>query len=343
MSETTIIVVGASEFDLELIRSIPEAKEWDVVPALGKEDVQPPSGRIDFFDLYERATEIIKETGKAPDAIAGDLDFPVTSLVSLLRRDFNLPGASVEAVAKCEHKYWMRCEQKKAFPTSTPGFRAVNPFAPDEAKASALVYPFWLKPIKGHSSVLGFMVEDEKEFEEALHICRQKIHLIGEPFNNFLDEVERDPEVSDIDGNYAIAESLISASRQFTMEGYVWNGDVHIYGVVDSIREGQHNSSFSRYQYPADIPDDVIERAQEMSAKFLAQIGYDGSPFNIEFFWDSESSPESDDLRLLEINPRISKSHAPLFRMVDGVTHHKVAIDLEVCVFSELRLVVFVC
>jgi hypothetical protein len=30
----------------------------------------------------------------------------------------------------------------------------------------------------------------------------------------------------------------------------------------------------------------------------------------------------------LEINPRISKSHAPLFRMVDGHYHHQVMIDL---------------
>lgn len=325
MLKPLIIVIGSSDFDLSLIRSIPDAKDWKVVHVLGKGDVQPLSGRIDFNDLHARATALINEAGGKPDAIIGDLDFPVTSLVALLRRDFGLPGASVEAVAKCEHKYWMRCEQKKLFPTSTPEFRAVNPFAPDEAKRNALDYPFWLKPVKGHSSVLGFMIEDESEFEEALHVCRQKIHLIGEPFNRFLDYVERASEINGIDGNYAIAEALISAPRQFTMEGYVWNGETIIYGVVDSVREGQHKSSFSRYQYPGDIPDDVVKKACDVTAKFLSQVGYDGSPFNIEFFWD----PDSAEVRLLEINPRISKSHSPLFRMVDGLTHHRVAIDLS--------------
>lgn len=98
-----------------------------------------------------------------------------------------------------------------------------------------------------------------------------------------------------------------------------------IYGAIDSIRAGQHNSSFSRYQYPARLPDAVLEKARGMTERMMDALGYDGSPFNIEFFWD----PETDALRLLEINPRISKSHCPLFRMVDGVSHHKVAIDLS--------------
>lgn len=44
----------------------------------------------------------------------------------------------------------------------------------------------------------------------------------------------------------------------------------------------------------------------------------------MEMYWDEDA----DQIWLLEINPRISKSHAPLFYMVDGCYHHKVMIDL---------------
>lgn len=321
----TVFVVGADDYNLSLIDKISGAEEWTVIRTLEKEDVQPASGRIDFDDLYTRARSIIDQHGGKPDAIIGYLDFPVTSIVSLLRRDYDLPGASPEAVAMCEHKYWARLKQKEAFPEGAPRFEAINPFEPEKAKQAAPDYPFWLKPVKGHSSVLGFMVEDEGDLEEALQACRQKIHLIGEPFNAFLDKLKDRSEIDGIDGNFAVAEELISAKRQFTLEGYVWQGETKIYGAVESLRQGKHASSFSRYQYPADLPDAVIEEATGITAKMMDAIGYDGSPFNIEFFYD----PDSGALHLLEINARISKSHSPLFHMVDGAAHQKVAIELS--------------
>ncbi|KFZ30401.1 hypothetical protein IDSA_10060 [Pseudidiomarina salinarum] len=320
-----IFVVGADDYNLSLIEKIPGSENWELIRTLEYSDVQPASGRIDFDELYEHARSIIDAHGGRPDAIIGYLDFPVTSLVSLLRRDYAMPGASPEAVAKCEHKYWARLKQKEAFPGATPEVRAINPFDPENAKKDAPDYPFWLKPVKGHSSVLGFLVEDEGGFDEALQACRQKIHLIGEPFNAFLDKLEDRSEIDGIDGNFAVAEQLISAKRQFTLEGYVWQGETRIYGAVESLRGGEHASSFSRYQYPADLPEDVIERSTEITGKMMTAIGYDDSPFNVEFFYD----PESGDLHLLEINARISKSHSPLFHMVDGAAHQKVAIELS--------------
>ncbi|WP_404403003.1 ATP-grasp domain-containing protein [Idiomarina seosinensis] len=320
-----IFIVGADDYNLSLIEKITGSDNWELIRTLEYSDVQPTSGRIDFDELYERAKSIIEEHGGKPDAIIGYLDFPVTSLVSLLRRDYDMPGASPEAVAKCEHKYWAHLKQKEAFPDRTSECSAINPFEPENAKKDAPAYPFWLKPVKGHSSVLGFLVEDEEGFDEALQACRQKIHLIGEPFNAFLDKLKDRSEFDGIDGNFAVAEQLISADRQFTLEGYVWQGETRIYGVVESLREGEHASSFSRYQYPADLPENVIERSTEIVSKMMTTIGYDGSPFNVEFFYD----PESDDLRLLEINARISKSHSPLFHMVDGAPHQKVAIELS--------------
>jgi biotin carboxylase len=61
-----------------------------------------------------------------------------------------------------------------------------------------------------------------------------------------------------------------------------------------------------------------------VTERFLKHIAFDNGPFNIEFYWERSS----DEIWLLEINTRISKSHCPLFRDVDGQSHHKVMLDL---------------
>jgi len=127
-----------------------------------------------------------------------------------------------------------------------------------------------------------------------------------------------------VDGYHCIAEELISTGRQCTLEGYARADQVHVYGVVDSVREGKHRSCFQRYQYPSGLPSRVRRRMIEATQRFVRHIGFEGGPFNVEYYWDQCS----DRIRLLEINARISKSHCPLFWMVDGRSHHEVMVDL---------------
>ncbi len=62
----------------------------------------------------------------------------------------------------------------------------------------------------------------------------------------------------------------------------------------------------------------------DATARVLTHFNYDCGPFNIEYYWDRRK----DLIRLLEINSRISKSHCPMFRMVDGASHQEVMVDL---------------
>jgi biotin carboxylase len=64
----------------------------------------------------------------------------------------------------------------------------------------------------------------------------------------------------------------------------------------------------------------MIHAAEQVMQRFR----YDGGPFNMEFYWHEET----DRISLLEVNARISKSHCPLFRLVDGASHQEVAVDL---------------
>ncbi len=109
-----------------------------------------------------------------------------------------------------------------------------------------------------------------------------------------------------------------------TLEGYVFEGEVVVYGAVDSIREGRHRSCFARYQYPSRLPRRVLARMAATTRRVMPHVGLANTPFNVEYFYD----PRRDDYWLLEINPRISKSHCPLFQMVTGASHQEVMLEV---------------
>lgn len=83
-------------------------------------------------------------------------------------------------------------------------------------------------------------------------------------------------------------------------------------------------SSFQWRQYPSQLPLPMVERMREVSRRVIERIGLDNSTSSIECFCE----PESGEVRLLEINPRHSQSHAELFEYVDGVPNHHCMVNL---------------
>lgn len=320
-----IFVAGWEPFNLALLNSIRAAEPYAFHKLLDyHEAVMPVNGRVDFEALLALSEKRLAAFGGKVDGIIAYWDFPTSAIVPILCKRYNLPGPRLSAVAACEHKYWARVEQQKSIPDYVPRFCAVDPFADDPLEQVDLPFPFWLKPIKAHSSYLGFKIRNRSDFQACLPVIRANIGKFGNAFNAFLNHVDVPDEIAVVDGCHCIAEEMISEGEQCTLEGYVYQDDVVVYGVVDSIRTGLHQSCFSRYQYPSRLSEPVQARMIEAAGRFLRHVGYGGAPFNAEFYWD----PQTDQVRLLEVNTRLSKSHSPLFKMVDGVTHQKIAIDL---------------
>ena len=320
-----IFVIGLEPFNLALLESMEGARDYSFHTLLTHEEaVCPSDGHIQFDNLLSAAEQRLYRFDGSVDAVIGYWDFPASGLAPILQMEFGLAGPSLEAVARCEHKYWSRCVQREVLPDLVPPFVAVDPFAEDPLSRIDLRYPFWIKPIKAHSSYLGFEIKDEADFRKALPIIRDRIANFGDAFNEFLKRVDLPAGIASIGGYNCIAEEIISAGRQSTLEGYAHDEDVAVYGIVDSVRHGERQSSFSRYQYPSSLPDTVKARMADAACRLVRHIGYRNAPFNVEFYWETGT----DRIWLLEINARISKSHSPLFKLVDGETHQKLAIDL---------------
>lgn len=322
LRKKNVFVVGLNEFNLGRLQSIRNAENYDFLKLLDAHDVLEQT-HYDIDRILDKARGELDRFPGPVDGLIHYIDFPVSTMVPILCREFSLPSASLDAVLKCEHKFWSRHEQLACIAEHIPRFAAFDPFDDNALDMLGLDFPFWVKPIKSFSSYLGFRINNPADWAHAIGEIRANIGRFEGPFDALLERVDMPPEVADIGGGSCIAESIIGG-RMCTLEGYVHKGRLRVYGTVDSMRE-PNGSSFSSYQYPSRLPARVRKRMTEIAEIFMAHIGYDNAPFNAEFFWDANI----DRIWLLEVNPRISESHADLFRKVDGASHHEIASDLS--------------
>lgn len=316
-----VFVMGLNEPNRTLLNTLHNAGGYRFHSLLKAEELEEPR-EYRVKALLQHARDELRGFSGAIDAVVGYIDMPVGFMVPILCREFDLPSPSLESVLRCQHKYWSRVEQSKAIPENIPRFNLVNPFADHPFSQIELEFPFWIKPVKSAGSYLGYRIHNRRQFEQKIAVIRNHILRLAEPFEYFLDYAQLPPHMSGIDFSYCIAEEIIPG-RQCTLEGYVYDGKTHVYGVVDSIRHG-NRTTFARYQYPSRLPQDIQARMINIVTRIIRHIGLDNSPFNIEFFW----SRNHDRIRLLEINTRISQSHSHLFWRVDGTSNHGIMVDI---------------
>lgn len=315
-----IFVLGLDDANLSVMEGMPDADRYTFHQLLTQEELQ--QGVISVPDLLDQARSRLDAFEGTVDAIVGYWDFPITMMVPILSAERGLRSASLEAVVKCEHKYWSRLEQQKVI-DEHPAFALLDLSADKVALPDGLEYPVWIKPIKSASSEGAHHVEDDEQLDAAVVLEREQIGRMGGPFNDILDMLDLPPEIAEIGAETCLVEEEASGF-QVTVEGYARGDEVEIYGVVDSLTYPD-TSSFLRYQYPSTrVPQHIQNYMADVSRRVISAVGLDNSTFNIEYFWD----PETEKLNLLEVNARHSQSHAPLFAMVDSIPNHAFMIDL---------------
>ena len=322
MADRNVFVLGLDAFNLAKLRSLDIADECEFHGLLSPEEILDAED-FPIRSMLERAAEQLRSFPGTVDAVVGYMDFPVSTMLPLLKQPLGLPGLTMASLLKCEHKYWSRLEQREVVGEHVPDFVAFDPFADDPAAQIDLDFPYWVKPVKSAGSWLGFHVGGPDDLEHAVATIREHIGRFADPFNDLLDTVDLPEEIAAVDGNYCLAEAIIGG-WQCTLEGSVVGGHFDVHGVVDSVRL-PGTTSFERYQYPSRLPAAVIDEMTRITRKVMSHIGFDGAAFNIEFFWDDEH----DHIWLLEVNTRIAQHHSDLFEKVDGVSNHQVMLEVN--------------
>ncbi|HWM38062.1 MAG TPA: biotin carboxylase, partial [Streptomyces sp.] len=253
MSDKNIFVIGLDEANLRTLHAVPDDQRVRFYPLLEVAELQ--SGEVAVPDLLEKARGVLDAFDGSIDAIVGYWDFPVSTLIPILSEQYGTRSTSLESVVKCEHKYWSRLEQQKVTDRH-PRFGRVDLDADDPRPPDGVRFPMWLKPALSYSSELAYGVKDQDEFRVAVDKIREGISRVGRPFEYILDQLDLPPEMRGVGGQVCLAEEAMTGI-QVAVEGYVHDGEVTVYGALDSINYPD-SSSFLRHQYPSALPEQVI-------------------------------------------------------------------------------------
>ncbi len=271
----------------------------------------------DDFEPQVVIEEIIKRCQEDNiDAVVSTEDYPGSILAIIAAQKLGLPAPDIDKILACQHKYYARCAQKQYVPEATPRFVLVNDHTVKDI-ASKLSFPLILKPIKASFSILANQVNSQKQ----LYSFVQQASLPKKFLDQFNWFVRHYSSCEPVEGQL-LAEELLHGV-QVTLEGFVYQGNVEIIGIVDSIMF-PGTISFKRFEYPSSLPVTVQERMAIITRTFINGIGLDNTLFDIEFMYNSNT----DTIAIIEINPRISPQLADLFEKVDGFNTYEALLAL---------------
>ncbi|MBI2483919.1 ATP-grasp domain-containing protein [Candidatus Uhrbacteria bacterium] len=268
---------------------------------------------LDIHQLIKDALAWCREN--KPDGILSSGDYPGSIIAHIIARECGLPHVDPALILACQHKYNSRNLQQNVVPDATPRYFLIDPYAIDYSR---LPYPFFVKPVKSCFSILSRNIPTAIELDAVIKQSYRHFDTQLRPFNKLLSAYSDFP----LSANYLIGEELLEG-HQVTVEGYMHEGAWTIIGVVDSIMfPGTH--SFKRFEFPSVLSEQVCTRMAAIAEKLLKGIGYHNAMVNIEMMYN----PASDDIKIIEINTRMSSQFADLFEKVHGINTYEMLINL---------------
>jgi hypothetical protein len=266
------------------------------------------SRNFEILPLIEETIRLYSQSGI--NGVTSGVGYPGMPVSSIIADRLRLPSARIDRVLLCEHKYYSRVAQQALVPDATPGFHLVDPENVN-GLADSLNFPLFLKPVKSCFSINAGEIHNSEMFRRKVGSGLLPKGFL-KPLNDLLHAYTDFP----LNASYLLAESILEGT-QASLEGYVFGGKVHILGIIDSVMY-PGTISFQRFEYPSRLGEAVRKRMEQIAETFINGIGYDNALFNIEFMYNSGT----DEIHIIEINPKIASQFTDLFEKVDGLSSY---------------------
>ncbi len=281
----------------------------------------PSNLRLVGFDLERFVDRLARQAGRRGwGAVVSNHEQFGALAAALLAERMGWPGTPVAALLACQHKLHARRVLERVAPEANPGFELL-PWSYGDPVPDGLAYPLFVKPVKAAFSVLARLVRNRDELEALTRFGpweRWVLRHLVEPFDRVVRA--RLPEAGS--AHRLLVERPVTAA-QYNLDGYVFAGEVRPLGFVESVMY-PGTQAFQRFVYPCALAEAGRARALEVARRFLAAVGFDQGLFNMEFFYDAAR----DRLSVIELNPRLAAQFADLYRRVDGLDLHRIALEL---------------
>ncbi len=288
----------------------------------------PQNLKLATFSARRYAEKLAaKYQGRIDGVISNNEQFGAL-IAAVIAQRLGLPGTDPAVIIAAQHKYYARCLQQKLLPQATPRF-AVFPYTVQSAAECGLPFPFYVKPVKATYSVLARTVNSFEELQSHLTFNPLETLIIRKLVKPFNDLMTRYTPFT-IDAHHLVAEEVMTGV-QVNVDGYVYNGKVHILGIVDEVMY-PGTQAFMRFEYPSRLPEDVQLRMRMLTEKLFTGIDYGYGFFNVELIYN----PEDGALRIIEINPRMASQIVNLYRRVDGYDPYELLINLSLGIAPQV-------
>ena len=241
---------------------------------------------------------------------------------AVLAKRMGLPGTNPAAVLTAQHKYYARRLIADVAPEASIRFEVFDYREPIPERIT-LPFPLFVKPVKSTYSILARRVENFAELKQHLTFKPFEKHIL-ERLIRPADQLNNDFMGFAIDLHHIVAEEVVEGT-QVTVEGFVEEGRITLFGVVDSVMF-PGTSAFERFEYPSRLPEEVQQRMHALTEKLIAGFGFDHGMFNAEYFYQADTGA----IKVIEINPRIAYQFADLYQKVDGFSSYECQIALAV-------------
>jgi hypothetical protein len=243
-------------------------------------------------------------------------------IAAVLAERLGLPGNDPRAIIASQHKYYSRMIQERIVPEAVPRYVSI-PFPLKKDQIIDLPYPFFVKPIKATYSVLAKTIQQRSELVDLLHFGYFEEWITRRLVKPFADIM---PLYSDhtIDPSGMLAEEIMTGD-QINIDGYCYQGQLYFLGTIDEVMY-PGTDAFMRFEYPSQLPPSILERAKIITKKVLGAIHYQHGFFNIEFIYNKSN----DQLKIIEINPRMASQLVNLYQRVDGYSPYDILFELAV-------------
>ncbi len=310
-----VLFVFPTQWDVRHLQS-EEARVAGVQPVFAApSDADCPAD----LDVHAWVRETVaRERGRLA-GVWSSSDYPGATLAGVLAQELGLPGTPPARLLRAGHKHASRVVQRAAAPEATPRFALVDPRRPDGGPP-AIGFPAFVKPVKGAFSVLARRIEDQAALEAFLALPALRAYL--DETMRLFDRLVAGWSDLEHGGGWLIAEELLSGALA-TVEGFAFQGQVSLLGVVDSVVDPA-TKSFLRFDYPSSLPAAVQERMERIARAVVERLELSHGMFNVELIHD----PATDAVHVIEVNPRMCGQFADLYAKVDGVHGYRIALAL---------------
>lgn len=286
----------------------------------------PSNARLAWFDMARFVDRLARQATRRGWGAVGSQHEQFGALAAaLLAERMGWPGTPVAAILACQHKFHARQVLQRVAPEANVDFELLDadygaPIPP------GIAYPRFVKPVKAAFSVLAREVHSHAELHRHTRFGAWELWVIRrlvEPFERMAQQRLGSDLAPGLPSAHRLLLEAPVRAEQFNLDGYAFNGAVHGLGVVDAIMY-PGTQAFMRFELPSRLPPPVQARALDVARRFLQAVGFTHGLFNMEFFYDAAS----DQLSVIEFNPRMASQFSDLYLRVLGLDLHALALAL---------------